>query len=68
VGGDGVEEVTVVRDGDEGAVVGGEEVLEPVYGVEIEVVGWARRGAGPGVYEEGLGRRTRTFWPPGARP
>jgi hypothetical protein len=39
VGGDGVEEVAVVGDADEGAVVGVEEVLEPVDGVEIQVVG-----------------------------
>ena len=57
VGGDGVEEVAVVGDGDEGAVVVVEEVLEPVDGVEIEVVGGLVEEQGLGLAEEGLGEQ-----------
>ena len=57
VGGDGVEEVAVVGDGDEGAVVAGEEVLQPVDGVEIEVVGGLVEEQGFGLAEEGLGEQ-----------
>ena len=39
VGADGVEEVAVVGDGDQRAVVADEEVLQPEDGVEVEVVG-----------------------------
>ena len=39
VRGDGVEEVPVVRDGDQRAVVARQEILQPVDRVEIEVVG-----------------------------
>ena len=39
VGADGIEEVAVVRDDDEGAVVVGQEVFEPVDGLQVHVVG-----------------------------
>jgi hypothetical protein len=55
VGGDGVEEVTIVGDADEGAVVVLEEVLEPVDGFEIEVVGGLVEEERLGLAEEGLG-------------
>ena len=54
VGADVVEEVAVVRDGDDRAVVAGEEVFEPVDGVEIEVVGGLVEEQGLGVAEERL--------------
>jgi hypothetical protein len=57
VGGDAVEEMAVVRDADEGAVVVVEEVLEPVDGVEIEVVGGLVEEQGFGLAEEGLGEQ-----------
>ena len=57
VGGDRVEEVAVVGDGDEGAVVVLEEVLEPVDGFEIEVVGGLVEEQGLGLAEEGLGEQ-----------
>jgi len=40
MGADAVEEMAVVRDGDDDAVVGVEKSLEPVDGIEVEVVGW----------------------------
>ena len=55
VGADVVEEVPVVRDGDDGAVVAIEEVLEPVDGLEVEVVGGLVEEQRFGVAEEGLG-------------
>ena len=55
VGADVVEEVAVVGDGDDGAAVAGEEVLEPVDGLEVEVVGGLVEEQGLGVAEEGLG-------------
>ncbi len=61
VGADVVEEVAVVRDGDDGAVVAGEEVLEPVDGLEIEVVGGLVEEQGFGVAEEGLGEEDADF-------
>ena len=61
VGGDGVEEVAVVGDGDEGAVVVLEEVLEPVDGVEIEVVGGLVEQQGFGLAEEGLRQQDADF-------
>ena len=54
VGADVVEEVAVVRDGDDGAVVAREEVLEPVDGLEVEVVGGLVEEERFGVAEEGL--------------
>ena len=54
VGADGVEEVAVVGDGDEGAIVADEELLEPVDGVEIEIVGGLVEEQGLRVAEEGL--------------
>src|SRR5699024_4319236 len=39
-GGEAVENVTVVGDEDEAASVCGQAVLEPVDGVDVEVVGW----------------------------
>ena len=57
VGADGVEEVAVVRDGDDGAVVADEEVLEPVDGFEVEIVGGLVEEQGLGVAEEGLGEQ-----------
>ena len=61
VGGDAVEEVAVVRDGDEGAVVAVEEVLEPVDGVEIEVVGGLVEEQRFGLAEEGLREQHADF-------
>ena len=55
VGADVVEEVAVVRDGDDRAVVAVEEVFEPVNGLEVEVVGGLVEEEGFGVAEEGLG-------------
>ena len=57
MGGDGVEEVAVVGDDDEGAVVVVEEVLEPVDGLEIEVVGGLVEEERFGLAEEGLGQQ-----------
>ena len=39
VGADAVQEVAVVRDDDQGALVAAEVILQPVDGIEIEVVG-----------------------------
>ena len=61
VGGDAVEKVAVVRDGDEGAVVAVQEVLQPVDGVEIEVVGGLVEEQGFGLAEEGLGEEDAHF-------
>ena len=55
VGADVVEEVPVVRDGDDGAVVAGEEVFEPVDGLEVEIVGGLVEEESFGVAEESLG-------------
>jgi hypothetical protein len=57
VGADGVEEVAVVGDGDEGAVVADEEVLQPEDGVEVEVVGGLVEQQRLGLAEEGLGEQ-----------
>ena len=57
VGADVVEEVPVVRDGDDGAVVAVEEVLEPVDGFEVEVVGGLVEQQRLGVAEERLGEQ-----------
>ena len=54
VGADVVEEVAVVRDGDDGAVVADEEVLKPVDGFEIEIVGGLVEEQGLRVAEERL--------------
>ncbi len=54
VGADVVEEVPVVRDGDDGAVVAVEEVLEPVDGLEVEVVRGLVEEERLGVAEERL--------------
>ena len=55
VGGDRVEEVAIVRDADEGAVVVLQEVLKPVDGVEIEIVGGLVEEQSFWLAEEGLG-------------
>ena len=57
VGADGVEEVAVVRDGDERAVVADEEVLQPEDGVEVEVVGGLVEKQRLRLAEEGLGEQ-----------
>jgi hypothetical protein len=57
VGSDGVKEVAVMGDGDEGAVVVLQEVLEPVDGFEIEVVGGLVEQQGLGFAKEGLGEK-----------
>ncbi len=54
VGADRVEEVAVVRDGDDRAVVTSEEVLQPVDGFEIEVVGRLVEQQCLGIAEERL--------------
>ena len=61
VGGDGVEEVAIVGDGDEGAIVVEQEVLEPVDGVEIEIVCGLVEEEGFGFAEEGLGQQDANF-------
>ena len=50
-----------MRDGDEGALEAGEEILEPVDGVEIEVVGGLVEQQGLGLAEEGLGEQNADF-------
>ncbi len=57
MGADVVEKVPVVRDGDEGAVVADEEVLEPMDGLEVEIVGGLVEQQRLGVAEEGLGEQ-----------
>jgi hypothetical protein len=54
MGADVVEEVAVVRDGDDGAVVTNEKVLEPVDGLQVEVVGGLVEEECFGVAEERL--------------
>jgi hypothetical protein len=61
VGADRVEEVAVVGDGDEGALEAGEKILEPVDGVEIEVVGGLVEEESLGFAEEGLGEEDADF-------
>ncbi len=61
VGADVVEEVAVVRDDDEAAVVGAEIILEPVDGIEIEVVGRLVEQEDAGVAEEGLSEQDADF-------
>ena len=61
VRGDAVEKVPVVGDGDQRAVVAVEEVLKPVDGVEIEVVGGLVEQQGFRLAEEGLGQQHADF-------
>jgi hypothetical protein len=68
VGADAVEEVAVVRDGDEGAFEAGEEILQPVDGFEIEVVGGLVEEQGLGPPKRAWASSTRTFWPPWSSP
>src|ERR1035437_4219714 len=55
VGTDAVEEVAIVGDDDEGALVIGEVILQPVDAIEIEVVGGLVEEEERGSAEEGLG-------------
>ena len=55
MGADVVEKVPVVRDGNDGAVVAVEKVLEPVDRFEVEVVGGLVEEERFRVAEEGLG-------------
>jgi hypothetical protein len=61
VGADAVEEVAVVGDGDEGAFETAEEILEPVDGVEVEVVGGLVEEQRLGFSEESLGEEDADF-------
>ena len=64
VGADVVEEVAVVGDGDDRAVVVVEEVLQPVDGVEVELVGGLVEQQRLRIAEERLGQQDADFWPP----
>src|ERR1039458_10601440 len=59
--GDAVEEVGIWGDGDEGAVIAVQEVLKPVNGFEIEVVGGLVEKKGFRLTEEGLGNEDTNF-------
>jgi len=61
VGGDAVEEVPIMGDGDQRAVVAVQEVLEPVDGFEIEVVGRLVEEQRLGLAERAWASSTRTF-------
>ena len=63
VGGDAVEEVAVVVDGDQRAVVVVQEVLQPMDGIEIEVVGGLVEKQGLGLAEERLGEQDADLLP-----
>ena len=63
VGADAVEEVAVVGDDDERAIVAHQEILQPVDGVEIEVVGGLVQEQGLGVAKEGLGQQHANLLP-----
>ncbi len=52
-----VEEVAVVRDEDEGVLVGGEVLFEPVAGFEVEVVGRLVEQKERGLLQKELGER-----------
>src|SRR5260221_47630 len=61
VGADFIEEMAVVRDDDENAFVRGEVILEPVDGIEVEIVGGLVEKERSWVAEKGLGEKDANF-------
>src|SRR6266404_1727009 len=61
VGADAVEEMAVVRDDNQDAFVFAKIILEPVDGIEVEVVGGLVEEQGAGIAEEGLRQQDANF-------
>src|SRR5882762_4492989 len=61
VGADFIEEMAVVRNDDENAFVGGQVILEPMDGIEVEIVGGLIEKERGRVAEKGLGEKDANF-------